>query len=143
MLILHVPDTLQHTSPDGIAQIFGSGLGVDVPEIDRPVQGLVPIHAAKAVHAAHASKIRSERQIGGHGRPEVALTMHGREGSLGNERLGCGSLSGLSGGLLRLGDVSASILAIVDTLPCPGGLRRECIDDLRSQKCEYHMPAEW
>ena len=142
MLILHVPDALQHTSPDGIAQIFGGGLRVDVPEVDRPVQRLVSVQAAKAVHAAHASKIRSERQIGGHGGPEVALTVHGREGSLGNERLGCGSLSGLSSGLLRLGNVSTSILAIVDALPRPGGLRRECIDDLHSQRCEYHMPAE-
>lgn len=116
---------------------------MDVPEIDRPVQGLVSVQAAHAIHAAHTSEVRSKRQVGGHGRPEVALTVvHGREGSLGNERLGCGSLSSLSSGLLRLGDVSASILAIVDSLPCPRGLRRECIDDLRSQKCENHMPAE-
>lgn len=77
MLILHVPDALQHTSPDGITQVLGGGLGVDVPEIDRPVQRLVSVQTTKAAHTIHASEIRSERQVGGHGRPEVALILHG------------------------------------------------------------------
>ena len=43
MLILHVPDALQHTSPDPIARVLGGGLGVDVAEVDCPVQRLVPV----------------------------------------------------------------------------------------------------
>ena len=146
MLILHIPDALQHTSPDSVAQVLSGGFWVDVPEVNRPVQRLVSAQAAKAVHAIHAihpvhpvhpvhaihpSEFRSERQVGGHGRPEVALILHGREGSLSDEGLGRSGLCGLCGGLLRLGNVCASILAVVDALPCPGGLCRESVDDLR------------
>jgi hypothetical protein len=144
MLILHVPDALQHTSPDGIAQVLSGGLGVNVPEVDRPVQRLVSaqsaeaVHAVHPVHAIHASKVRSERQVGGHGRPEVALVLHGREGCLSDERLGCGGLGSLCSGLLRLGDVGAPILAIIDALSCPGGLGRESIDNLDSQRRKTH-----
>ena len=141
MLILHVPDALQHTSPDGIAQVLSGSLGVDVPEIDRPVQRLIPIQTTKAVHTIHAPEVRSERQVGRHGRPKVALGGDGREGSLSNEGLGCGGLSSLCSGLLRPGNISASILAIVDALPCPGGLRRESVDDLGSQECEHYKVA--
>jgi hypothetical protein len=142
VLILHVPDALQHASPDGITQVLSGGLGVNVPEIDRPVQRLVSVQTAKAVHAIHAPEVRSERQVGGHGRPEAALGGDGREGSLSNKGLGRGSLSSLCSGLLRLGDVGASILAIVDTLPCPGGLCRESVDDLCLQEREHHKLDE-
>lgn len=43
VLILHVPDALQHTSPNGITQVLSGSLGVNVPEIDRPVQRLVSV----------------------------------------------------------------------------------------------------
>lgn len=132
MLILHVPDALQDTPPDSIAQVFSGSLGVDVPEVDRPVQCLISIQTTKAVHAIHAPEIGSERQVGCHWRPEVALGGHGGEGSLGNKGLGCSSLSSLCSGLLGPGDVSASILAIVDAFPCPRGLCRESVDDLGS-----------
>ena len=88
VLVLHVPNTLQHASPDCIAQILSGGLGVDVPEVDRPVQRLIPVHASKTVHAVHAihsSKVGGEGQVGGHGRPKVSLVLDGREGSLGNK----------------------------------------------------------
>lgn len=142
VLVLHVPDALQHASPDGIAQVLGGGLGVDVTKIDGPVQCLVSVQATEAVHTAHASELRSERQVGGHRRPEVALAVDGREGSLSNEGLGCGGLSSLCGSLLRLGNVSTSILAIIDAFACPGGLRRESVDHLRLQNCERRKPAE-
>ena len=134
MLILHVPDALQHTSPDGVAQVLGGGLGVDVAEVDGPVQRLVSVQATEAVHTVHtihSSEIRREGQVGGHRRPEVALTLEGREGSLSDEGLGCGCLSGLCSGLLRLWNVGASILAVVDALPCPRRFRRERIDNLQ------------
>ena len=99
---------------------------MDVAEVDRPVQRLVPVQAAKTVHAIHPSKVGSERQVGGHGRPEVALTLDGREGSLGDERLGCSCLLGFW-------DVGASILAIINTLPCPGGFCRERVDNLNPE----------
>ena len=142
VLILHVPDALQDTSSDSIAQVLGGSLGVDVPEIDRPVQRLISIQTTKAVHAIHAPEVRSERQVGCHGRPEVALGGDGREGSLSDEGLGGGGLSSLCSGLLGPGNVSAPILAIVDTLPCPGGLCRESVDDLGLQECEHYKLAE-
>ena len=80
VFILHVPDALQHSSPDSIAQVLGGGLGVDVPEVNGPIQRLVSVQTTKAVHAIHAvhpSELRSERQVRGHGRPEVALVLHG------------------------------------------------------------------
>jgi len=133
VLILHVPDALQHPSPDGIAKVLGGSLGVDVPEVNGPIQRLVSVQAAKPIHAIHASELGSERQVRGHWRPEVALILHGREGSLSDERLGCGGLSSLCGRLLRLGDVGTSVLAVVDALPCPGGFRGKSVDDLHSQ----------
>ena len=51
-----------------------------------------------------------------------------------SKRLGCSGLSSLHGGLLRLGDEGASVLAVVDVLPCPGGLRGESVDNLHSQR---------
>jgi len=107
---------------------------VDVPEVNGSVQRLVSIQPAKAVHAVHASEVRSKRQVRGHGRPEIALVLHGRERRLSDERLGCGGLSSLCSGLLRLGNVGASVLAIVDTLPCPRGLGGERVDDLHSRR---------
>ena len=145
VFILHVPNALQHTSPNSIAQILSGGLRVDVPKIDRPVQRLVSVQAAKVVHgvhAIHASELRSERQVGGHGRPEITLALDGREGSLSDEGLGSSSLSSLGSGLLGLGDISASILAIVDALSCPGRLCRESVDNLRSRGCEHRGATE-
>ena len=77
MLILHVPNVLQHTSPDHIAQVLGGSLRVDVAKVDCLVQRLVPVQATEAVHAIHSSEVRGKGQVGGHGRPEVALTLDG------------------------------------------------------------------
>ena len=140
MSILHVPDALQRTSPDRIAQVLGDGLGVDVAKIDCPVQRLVSVQAAEAIHTVHtvhavhpirSSEVRGEGQVGGRWRPKVALTLEGREGSLSDKGLGCSGLGGLCSGLLRLGDIDASILAVVDALPRPGEFRRERVDILR------------
>ena len=130
VLTLHVPDVLQHTSPDRIAQVLGGGLGVGVAKVDRPFQRLVPVQATKA---------RGEGQVGNHRRPEVALTLDGQEGGLSDEGLGCSGLNGLCSGLLRLGDICASVLALVDAFPCPVGLCGECVDNLRSRMREYRV----
>ena len=53
MLILRVPNALQHTSPGGTAQALGGSLGVDVAEVDRPVH---------AIRAIRSSKVRGEGQ---------------------------------------------------------------------------------
>lgn len=82
MLVLHVPDTLQHTSPNSVAQVLCCGLGVDVSEVDCPVQCLISIQTPKVIHSIHSSELGGEGQIGGHGRPEVALVLHRGEGSL-------------------------------------------------------------
>jgi hypothetical protein len=60
MFVLHVPDALQHASPDRIAQVLGGGLGVDVPEVDSPVQRLVSVQAPEAIHAVHSSEVGGE-----------------------------------------------------------------------------------
>ena len=44
VLILHVSDALQHPSPDSIAQVLGGSLRVNVPEVNGPVQRLVPLN---------------------------------------------------------------------------------------------------
>ena len=44
------------------------------------------------------------------------MTLDEQEGGLSNEGLGCGCLSGMCSGLLRLGDICASVLAIIDVL---------------------------
>ena len=148
VLILHVPDALQYTTPDSVTQVLGGGLGVDVPKVNCPVQRLVSVQATKAVHPVHpvhpihTSKVGGEGQVGGHGRPEVALTLDGREGSVRDERLGRSCLRSLCGGLLRLGNVGASIFAIVDALPRPRRLSRESVHDLHSEGCEYHENIE-
>ena len=131
---------MQHTSPSRIAQVLGGGLGVDVGEVDHPVQRLVPaqateaVHTVHTVHAIHSSEIRGEGQVGGHREPEIALTLDEREGSLSNKRLGSG--------LLRLEDIGTSILAVVSALPCPGGRRRELVGDLCSWTGEYHVDTK-
>ena len=55
------------------------------------------------------------------------MTLDGGQGGLDNERIG-------GAGLLRLGDVGASVLAITDTLPCPGGFCRERVDELHPRR---------
>ena len=69
MLILHIPNALQHSSPDCIAQILRRRLGMDVPQIDSPIQTL-------GVHTTHSTQrvlcVRGERREG------YASGLHGR-----------------------------------------------------------------
>ena len=88
-LTLHVPGALRYTSPGCVAQVLGGGLGVDVAKANRSVQRLVSVQAAKTVHPVHpvrASGVGVPGRIGVHGRSEVALTLNGQQGSLGDKR---------------------------------------------------------
>lgn len=38
MFVGHVPDALENTASDSIAKIFSGRLGVNIAEIDRPVE---------------------------------------------------------------------------------------------------------
>ena len=48
MLVLHVPDALQHTSTDGVAQILRRRLGMDVAEINCSVYSGTPRYSTRA-----------------------------------------------------------------------------------------------
>jgi hypothetical protein len=56
MLVLHVPNALQDTATDGIAQILSRRLRMDVSKVHSPIQAL------RAGHALHS--IARERGVG-------------------------------------------------------------------------------
>jgi hypothetical protein len=120
MFILHVPDALQHTSPDRVTQILRRRLRMYRTEINRPVHTLDAPHAAHHVH---------RRERGGRGvRAERAKMRRG--GGRGDEGLRGGGLGLVGGGLLRFGDVGAAVFAKVDALACPAGFGGEGVDYL-------------
>ena len=53
MLVQHIPDALQNTATDGVAQIFRSGLWVDVTQIHGPVHSLHSAHTVGHVASVH------------------------------------------------------------------------------------------
>jgi len=53
VLVLHIPDALQDTAPDGVAQIFRSCLRVNVTQIYRPIHGLNTAHTVGHVASVH------------------------------------------------------------------------------------------
>lgn len=129
MLILHVPDALEHASTNGVTKILGCGLGVDVAEVHGPVHGLNTAHAI--CHVAGVQHING-RELGASvlskWRKIRLLRCHRL---LGNQRLSGGGLCLLRSGLLGLGDVGAAVFTIVDTLPSPRWLSRKGVYDLR------------
>lgn len=114
MLVLHVANALENTSTNGVAQIFSGRLRMDITQIHGTVE-------ARLGHVRGERHVRRERR-----------RLHWRELSirLCNERLSGCCLSGLSSSLLRLGDVRATVLPIVDALASPGRLSGESRDDL-------------
>lgn len=50
MLVLHIPDALQDAPANGIAEVLGRGLRVDIPEIDSSVHCLDTARHAIAHH---------------------------------------------------------------------------------------------
>lgn len=128
MLILHVSQALEDTTTDSVAQVLGGRFRVDVPEIHSPVQ---PLSTRKALEG-----IGGEGNVRGHGRGGKGISAHaslnGSEGRgrLSDERLGRGGLSCLCSSLLRLGDIRASVLAIVDAFASPCRLGGKGVHDL-------------
>jgi hypothetical protein len=129
MLVLHVPNALQNTASDCIAQIFRRRLRVDVTQVHSPVQ---PLGANASSHTSHTSHAPHRiGRIGREWREWNARSLHWRMlHRLRNERLRSGSLRRLRRRLLRLGDVRAAILAIIDALAGPCWLSREGCDNL-------------
>lgn len=129
MLILHVTQALENTASDGVAEILSGGLGMDVAKVDGAVETLSAGKALKGVGGG-------EGHVGSQGRcSEVAgvgVDRSESSGRLSNERLRRGSLSGLSSSLLRLRDVRATVLTVVDTLALPCWLGRKGVDNLKS-----------
>ena len=116
MLVLHVPDALQHTSTDGVAQILRRRLGMDVAEINRSVYSGTPRYSTRA--AGHHGVDVSLREPAGGGR---SVAKGGKHGRLWGDKGLC---------LLRLGDVCTTVFAIVDAFTSPVGFGREGVDDL-------------
>lgn len=138
VLVLHVPNALQHAATDGIAQVLRRRLRVDVTQVDGPVQalGAGETSARKTSQAVgECRRVRAKRrEAGGVGRERGRVRLNGRKCGLRNEGLSGGGLGSVSCCLLRLGHVGASILAIVDTLASPGGLGRERVHDLKAEE---------
>jgi hypothetical protein len=126
MLVLHVPYALQHTTANRIAQILRCCLRVNVPEVHGPVRS-----------PGDTEPLRCEGRVRGE-RPEAAnIGVDGakrRRSRLCDKGLSRDSLGGLCGGLLRFGDVRATIFSIVDPLSSPCGFCWECVYNLEEEK---------
>ena len=125
MLVLHVPYALQHTTTNRIAQILRCCLGMDVSEVYRPIRS-----PGDTEPLCCERRVRAER-------PKAANTgvdgAKRRRSRLGDKGLCCDSLSGLCGGLLRLGDVRATVFSIIDPLSGPCGFCGECVYNLEGK----------
>lgn len=126
VLVLHIPQTLKNTSSDSVAKVFGCRLWVDVAQVYRAVEAL---STEVVERVGREWQIRRERR-----RSELThgVRVDGRQGSgrLSDKGLSGRSLCSLSSSLLRLGDIGASVLAVVDALACPGWLSWESVDNL-------------
>ena len=116
MLILHVPDALQYTSANGVAQILRRRIGVDIAEINGPIHPRTTCCSTRA--GSHHGVDVGRREPA---RGSRAVPKRGKDGSLrGDECLG----------LLRLGNVCAAVFTIVDVFSVPSGFGWEGVDDL-------------
>jgi hypothetical protein len=126
MLVLHVPYALQHTTTNRIAQILRCCLRVNVSEVHGPVRSPGDTEPLRC-----EGRVRAER-------PEAAnIGVDGterRRSRLCDKGLSRDGLGGLCGGLLRLGDVRATVFSIVDPLSGPCGLCWECVYNLEEKK---------
>ena len=137
MLILHVPNALQDTTSDGIAQIFRRCFGMNVAQVNSAVTSLsgLSIDTTCAHHESRASgaiiatstgeggvdtqcsestKRSNWRKITG---IAVAVQIEGRRSDWCEWRESR-SLAA-TGSLLVLWDIGATIFSVVDPLACP------------------------
>lgn len=112
MLVLHIPDAMQHTSANGIAKILRRRLAVDVAEVRCPVYPGTT-RCSTGVASRHSSDV-SPREPARCGRSIAKGRLWGDEGL----------------GLLRLGDVCATVFIIVDLFTGPVVFGWEGVDDL-------------
>jgi hypothetical protein len=131
MLVLHVPNALQDTSTDGIAQILSRRLWMDVPKIHRPVQTLRASHSI-----AREGRVGCERRAC----KRTWLSDWGQCRRLCDERLGRGGLSSLSSCLLGLGNVRTAIFTVIDALASPCRFCGKGVDNLEPLLVNSHSP---
>ena len=122
MLVLHVADALQNAAANGVAKVLSGRLGVNITQVYGPVEPLV---------SRDSHGIRGERRIRRERRERLARVDRRERCRLRNERLSGSGLSGLSSGLLRLGNVSTAVLAIVNTFAGPCRLSRQSVHNLQ------------
>lgn len=128
MLISEVSNALKSASADGVTHLLNRRLRVDIPNIHRPVRRLREGEARRS-RSITSSPIRVRERLGerrerreAHAeRRETSLCL--LDDSLSMSGSGCL-------GLLRLGDIGTTIFAVVDSLACPGWLRRQSCNDL-------------
>ena len=125
MFILHIPNTLQDSTADGIAEIFGRSLWMNVTQIHSPVHALNALNAAHTVSVHHLHWVKSsgiwrEWREGG-------LRRHAR---LCDKRLCSGGLSLLGSCLLRFRNVGTAIFAIVHAFTSPRWLSWQSVHNL-------------
>ena len=124
MLVLHVPNALQNTPTDGIAQILSCSLWVNVPKIHRPIQTL------GASHTLHS--VGREWREGGKWRACVSTRWYWREARcLRNQGLSRCGLRGLCSCLLGFRNVRTAVLTVIDALASPCRFRGQSVDNLR------------
>ena len=132
MFVLHIPYALQHAAADCITQILCCCLWMNVAEVDGPVSSPGDTEPLRC-----KGRIRAKS-------PEAANTsVDGTErcrSRLCDKRLGRNSLGCLCCSLLRLGDVRATVFAIVDPLSGPRGFRGERVHNLKNKPL-IHMTS--
>ena len=129
MLIMHVPDTLQHPASNRITQIFRRSLGMNRTQIYGPVHALHPhpSHPPSHPHAySHAAHVRRRERVRTDIRAKGTEMGSGRrQRGRGHEGLGSGSLCLMGGSLLGFGDVGTAVFTKVDTFTGPAWFVRE------------------
>lgn len=131
MLVLHISDALKDSPPNGIANVLGSSLGVDIAEIDRPV------HLLSGGGGSSYSEGRARWRIEALCREPSA---HGSERHRREVGVDGGELALL---LLRLGNVRAAVLAVVDALARPLRFSWERSDDLSNMVSGHTEYTSW
>lgn len=128
VFVLHVPNTLQNTSADGVAKIFIRGIRMNIAKVNGSVQCLC---THETLHREFLE--RREKSGGREGGSKGASRSrrgHGDGRLLSNDGLRRSSLSLSSSGLLGFGNIGTAVFAIIDALTDPSGFRWQGVDNL-------------